>query len=336
MSSTPGRNDPCWCGSGKKYKNCHMKQDQQEAKKTAPPPVPADRSNPLKARSLAPTKNEPPARTPEQVAAAAQAEAEWEQFEQADVDGKVTLFLEKLDSRHLDAEDSFEMLLQIRDQSDVHHNAAARVRFAELIERLRRELPDVYQHDQGFYLEDLIKDAISDQNWPALPELLDEFARALPKAIDEFFRIVYPLLYHGQIVPLFNVMNAVWAKVYAADNDITPWGIDEFANTLMDLVLYRYLEMTPSPRPDDPALVDALSIYMKPNAKWYETAVRHLSAPVPSLWRREDFGESVDAEQWEDNAAALLFEFMADQHRRANVPLSNSALMNQRLHQVLH
>jgi hypothetical protein len=20
---TPGRNDPCWCGSGKKYKNCH-------------------------------------------------------------------------------------------------------------------------------------------------------------------------------------------------------------------------------------------------------------------------------------------------------------------------
>ncbi len=23
----PGRNDPCWCGSGKKYKQCHMRQD---------------------------------------------------------------------------------------------------------------------------------------------------------------------------------------------------------------------------------------------------------------------------------------------------------------------
>jgi preprotein translocase subunit SecA len=23
----PGRNDPCWCGSGKKYKNCHLRQD---------------------------------------------------------------------------------------------------------------------------------------------------------------------------------------------------------------------------------------------------------------------------------------------------------------------
>ncbi len=24
-----GRNDPCWCGSGKKYKNCHLRQDQE-------------------------------------------------------------------------------------------------------------------------------------------------------------------------------------------------------------------------------------------------------------------------------------------------------------------
>ena len=23
-----GRNDPCWCGSGKKYKHCHMRSDQ--------------------------------------------------------------------------------------------------------------------------------------------------------------------------------------------------------------------------------------------------------------------------------------------------------------------
>ncbi|OQY23813.1 MAG: preprotein translocase subunit SecA [Anaerolineaceae bacterium 4572_32.1] len=25
-----GRNDPCWCGSGKKYKHCHMRQDKTE------------------------------------------------------------------------------------------------------------------------------------------------------------------------------------------------------------------------------------------------------------------------------------------------------------------
>ncbi|HVU13783.1 MAG TPA: preprotein translocase subunit SecA [Phototrophicaceae bacterium] len=30
-----GRNDPCWCGSGKKYKNCHMRTDQANARSTA-------------------------------------------------------------------------------------------------------------------------------------------------------------------------------------------------------------------------------------------------------------------------------------------------------------
>ena len=24
-----GRNDPCWCGSGKKYKSCHLAFDQK-------------------------------------------------------------------------------------------------------------------------------------------------------------------------------------------------------------------------------------------------------------------------------------------------------------------
>ncbi len=28
-----GRNDPCWCGSGRKYKHCHMRDDQQTARR---------------------------------------------------------------------------------------------------------------------------------------------------------------------------------------------------------------------------------------------------------------------------------------------------------------
>mgnify|MGYP005837562165 CR=1 FL=1 len=31
-----GRNDPCWCGSGKKYKNCHMQSDLKGGKAEAP------------------------------------------------------------------------------------------------------------------------------------------------------------------------------------------------------------------------------------------------------------------------------------------------------------
>jgi methionyl aminopeptidase len=31
MTTTPNRNDPCWCGSGKKYKKCHMLLDAKTA-----------------------------------------------------------------------------------------------------------------------------------------------------------------------------------------------------------------------------------------------------------------------------------------------------------------
>jgi len=29
----PGRNELCWCGSGKKYKKCHLMEDEEKAKR---------------------------------------------------------------------------------------------------------------------------------------------------------------------------------------------------------------------------------------------------------------------------------------------------------------
>jgi len=45
VEKRPGRNDPCYCGSGKKYKHCHMQQDLQSAHGAArPAPAPATAS----------------------------------------------------------------------------------------------------------------------------------------------------------------------------------------------------------------------------------------------------------------------------------------------------
>jgi len=35
------RNDPCWCGSGKKYKDCHMKSDMAGETSPQAPKQPA-------------------------------------------------------------------------------------------------------------------------------------------------------------------------------------------------------------------------------------------------------------------------------------------------------
>jgi hypothetical protein len=46
LAATPGRNDPCHCGSGKKYKQCHLVADEAKAraareKAAAEAPAPA-------------------------------------------------------------------------------------------------------------------------------------------------------------------------------------------------------------------------------------------------------------------------------------------------------
>jgi preprotein translocase subunit SecA len=48
----PGRNDPCWCGSGKKYKHCHMRQDKTAAQPAGDQaaPQPTRRKQPAKSR----------------------------------------------------------------------------------------------------------------------------------------------------------------------------------------------------------------------------------------------------------------------------------------------
>ncbi|MDW7990563.1 MAG: SEC-C domain-containing protein, partial [Anaerolineae bacterium] len=42
------RNDPCWCGSGKKYKNCHWRQDLEAGR--VPVAVPSPPSQPSGSR----------------------------------------------------------------------------------------------------------------------------------------------------------------------------------------------------------------------------------------------------------------------------------------------
>ena len=41
--ATLGRNAPCWCGSGKKYKKCHLGADKKAESERNSPPIPRAR-----------------------------------------------------------------------------------------------------------------------------------------------------------------------------------------------------------------------------------------------------------------------------------------------------
>ena len=76
MPTQPGRNEPCWCGSGKKYKHCHLKQDQQTA--ATPPPADAEIPGASSANELNLPASYVPPLPPERSAADLAFEAEWE------------------------------------------------------------------------------------------------------------------------------------------------------------------------------------------------------------------------------------------------------------------
>ncbi len=320
-----GRNDPCWCGSGKKYKHCHRREDLEKEREMKKEPV---------FKPASPSLSEPPPRSPEQEAAWAR----WKQFEAADIEGKIALFRETLSSGQMDTEGAYEMSQAIRDATDPRGNPDDRALYAGLIEQLRREAPDLYRHDVVYYTANLLDDAIADGQWEAIPELVAGFAESDKpgQGIDIFLNVVVEqLMYHGQAPALMDTMSRMWPQV-SVSSEITSWGIEEFAHVLMQLILLDYLETAESPRADDPALREALAPYGKFKPEWLERAVRHISAPAPSAWQPADFGEAVDADQWADNLDGLLFEFMADQRRRAGVPLTKSDLVRAQLTECLH
>src|SRR5947209_1516454 len=109
-----GRNDPCPCGSGKKFKNCCLRKDQQttagQQVAFVPPPsepakrhrFPSELPRPRPPAPLAPprvSRPEPPARplTP----AEAREKARWEEFTSQVGEDQVAVFLKTLGDKKM-------------------------------------------------------------------------------------------------------------------------------------------------------------------------------------------------------------------------------------------
>src|SRR5918992_1068556 len=132
-----GRNDPCPCGSGKKYKKCCLAKDE-EAKQVeqAKPIGPAPRA----VRSLV----SPPDLHTQAI------KERWEAFEGCDYEGRIQLFTQTLEeAKMMDGEMAFEMLSQLFQQSLEHRE---RDRFDALVGSLAERLPKVYAGEAHYFL----------------------------------------------------------------------------------------------------------------------------------------------------------------------------------------
>jgi len=303
-----GRNDPCPCGSGKKYKKCCLKKDeearraQEEARRDQEEAERAARQ--AAAAPLLPWL--PAAQHVPHVAGADDAlgegpemEAEidattdssffdtrWAEFEAAeDSEGQIAIFLATLDEGAMDSESAFEMLNVIYQTSAA---SGERDRFDALVALLRQRLPDIYAYDAHFYASWLISNALAAGRIDALPALAHELADTAGKYLDTVSQAFDQLAFHGHLSVVAEAMRRAYPLVRDA-GEYFEWAVTEFAERGLTYARLDYLERAAAP---NIAELEALSANfdganMPPGSA--AQFLEHITGQAQRRWRLDDF-----------------------------------------------
>ncbi|HEY3230223.1 MAG TPA: SEC-C metal-binding domain-containing protein [Roseiflexaceae bacterium] len=326
-----GRNDPCPCGSGKKYKKCCLAKDEAAARQTY-----ANRAETQREVAQAfdlpplPEPPPPPARSPLE-----RARGElWEEFEATAPAGQPALFRRALADREvLDAELAFEMVCAIRDNHD-------RATFADALDTLRAQRPELYQRDIPYYLDWQIADALASGDRSHLPDLAHALAETAGKDLDTFYIAIDRLAYDGQLALVARMMVQAWPHV-GEGQDLVPWAPEEFAQRAMDLTLFAHLDQDPDLRPDDPQLLAALEVFAPVDRERLATHIALLTGRDERGWSLDDFAfqrrarhewddEDEDEDEPRDPAAQrlddLTLTFLGELYRTQGISLAKGDL----------
>jgi len=305
-----GRNDPCPCGSRKKYKKCCMKKEQ-----AAPPP--------------------PEGITPEEVWAAANrafgkersaADPFWREFEGRTYEGRIELFLENVGDREKMAQGTaYEMLAAITGEAMGRRDWD---RINSLVGALRERQPAVFEVDAPFYLRWMMITALAAGDAERLRACARDLGERGGKDVDTTYNAISLLAYHGQLPAILDLMRLAWPKVQEAPG-LMSWVVPEFAAMLRLYEVLDYLEHTASPDASDPELLRRLEFDEDFEPGNLPTALDDLSGRATRVWTLDDFKVSRCRDEYGDerpgwkltraaqeNLNALCNQFVAYLHGR--------------------
>jgi hypothetical protein len=181
-----GRNDPCPCGSGKKYKKCCLAKDHEEtAKREAARAVRSAAGG--QSQSLVESPAAPP---PPRDPAAERAAARWQEFEALPPEGRVTLFLETARAPERMTHDmAFEMLSRLRADGLALSEPA---RFAECLHAVAQQQPDAFAANAPYFLSWQIEDALAQGERDRVPVLAHELGVVAARNLDLDVHFISP------------------------------------------------------------------------------------------------------------------------------------------------
>lgn len=331
-----GRNDPCSCGSGKKYKKCCMAKEQEAGRARFNTPESTERgdgaSNQGKPLAKAPSIPEKKPLDPRIEAF----DACFEEFEGLDHAGQVALFTQTLNDQALmDDEMAFGMLEILYEHSIKMGDYD---QFDALLEELRQRLPEVYDHDAHYYCAWRISRALCCGRVELLPALAREIAKTAGREIDTFNRVSDQLAYHGHLSMLVDAYHIAWPLVKESSN-IVSWGIDAFSVRAGNYVIFDALEKGVTVE-DVSVLKGSLAPYHDVDPEKLKHYITHIYARAESRWTQGDFDfldkPHSDAHgDAEDQLYGLSLEFLGYLRRTEGVPYTKGELAREQLNRYL-
>ena len=357
-----GRNDPCPCGSGKKYKKCCLAKDQEASLKqtaviepppssvAAPRPVPSlAEQRPKPSRPPAPARAAKAPKSPRPLDPVTErGDNLWREFESQNGEDRIAVFLKTLEDAEVMADDlAFEMLSVLHTDA---MKSGGRIRFAECVGALRERRPEVFDQSAHYYLSWCLQDALAEGRQEVVPSLARELAARAGRDIDTFNRTKEALAYHGQLSVLVEALRIAWPFVKTSDN-VVPWGISEFANTGANHEIFDYLEHTAALDPADAVLLDRVKFFVEePRQEYLHEFIDDLTGKSGREWQADDFAlrppQKSSRDDWEEeeeeegqtpdqgaiNLTRLINEFVGYLRREEGVPFPRGDLVRHELY----
>jgi hypothetical protein len=356
-----GRNDPCPCGSGKKYKKCCLADDREASlrRTTVIEPsassVAEARSVPFHAQQhpkpIGPAAPAPGAEAPTPPLptdpVAERAGSYWSEFQSQNDEGRIGVFLRTLEDAEVITDDlAFEML------SALHADAVkggARTGFAECVCAFRELRPDVFDKSAHYYLSWCLLGALAESREQDVRSMTCELATRSGRDIDIFNCACDALAYHGQLHVLVEAMRIAWPLVKSSGN-VVPWGISEFAEKGVTYEIFNYLEQTGARDPADPVMLERVGFFDEGLPEDYlSEMIGDLTGASRRQWRADDFALKLprkkrSRDDWDDeeeerptpdqgavNLFRLITEFVGYLRREEGVPFPRGELVRQEL-----
>ena len=336
----PGRNDPCPCGSGKKYKKCCWAKDKavQQANHAVvlKPPVTKSVQNEWVETDLPPLF--PPKKSEsEPYPLMEQFDTFWEAFEDAPYEERWQLLDELLVNQPelLEGELIFEtgdMLFgQVVEKDDIE-------RFSRFLNQIETIAPEAYQAELAYILDWRIQMALLEKDRAAVQHYFDQFSLLAGDKLDQYHRIISALLYHGELEILLTGMRQ--ARPYVAQgDDLVPWAYQEFVDKLASLEILFLAKNNPEATAEDPELKARFGEYeLTLNQEGMDLRLDYLTSRKLPTWTLADFERLTRKGKKNPNNSNftyLLDAFLYYAHHEEGVPFTRAGMAQQELAEYL-